>query len=174
MRDHRIGLALFTDVLDVLERHGFARGDDQHAGRAIFLIGDLAGICEGSQHHPYGSSTTQAPNLPPPEPTVPEPGQPVSQDDPGAVTLTHAQARTVRTALELAASWKCDSSQSCTYCADRSCPRCQLRIGDARTYHQLAVQLRHDRQVTPTRRSQPGPHAPPGQPSRAADKEAGQ
>ena len=39
MRDYRIGLDLFTDVLDVLHRHGFARGDDQHAGRAIFLIG---------------------------------------------------------------------------------------------------------------------------------------
>ncbi len=29
MRDHRMGPGLFTDVLDVLERHWFARGDDQ-------------------------------------------------------------------------------------------------------------------------------------------------
>ena len=61
MRDHRIGLNLFTDVLDVLERHGFARGDDQHAGRAILLIGDLACIYEGSQDHPFGPSTTPVP-----------------------------------------------------------------------------------------------------------------
>ena len=52
MSDHRIGLDLFTDVLDVLHRHGFARGDDEHAGRAIFLIGDLARIYEGTQDHP--------------------------------------------------------------------------------------------------------------------------
>jgi hypothetical protein len=48
MSDHRIGLDLFNDVLDVLDRHGFARGDDEHAGRAIFLIGDLARIYEGA------------------------------------------------------------------------------------------------------------------------------
>jgi hypothetical protein len=47
MSDQRIGLDLFNDVLDVLDRHGFARGDDEHAGRAIFLIGDLARIYEG-------------------------------------------------------------------------------------------------------------------------------
>ena len=39
MSDHRIGLDLFNDVLDVLDRHGFARGDDEHAGRAIFSSG---------------------------------------------------------------------------------------------------------------------------------------
>ena len=54
MTDHRIGLDLFTDVLDVLERHGFTRGDDQHADRALFLIGDLARIYEGSHDHPFG------------------------------------------------------------------------------------------------------------------------
>jgi hypothetical protein len=42
MTDHRIGPDLSNDVLDVLHRHGFPRDDDQHAGRAIFLIGDLA------------------------------------------------------------------------------------------------------------------------------------
>ena len=62
MNDPRIGLDLYTDVLDVLERHGFARGDDQHAGRAIFLIGDLARIYEGSQDHPFGPSIGQAPS----------------------------------------------------------------------------------------------------------------
>ena len=35
MRDHRIGLDLFNDVLDVLERHEFTRGDDQHAANVI-------------------------------------------------------------------------------------------------------------------------------------------
>jgi hypothetical protein len=35
MTDHRIGPDLYTDVLDVLHRHGDTRGDDQHAGRIL-------------------------------------------------------------------------------------------------------------------------------------------
>ena len=50
--DHRITSGLIHDILDVLERHGYTRGDDQHAGRAIGLIGDLARIYEGSQDQP--------------------------------------------------------------------------------------------------------------------------
>ena len=74
MTDHRIGLDLFTDVLDVLDRHGFARGDDLHAGRALFLICDLARTYEGTQDHPYGPSINQALSPPPsPEPPGPEP-----------------------------------------------------------------------------------------------------
>ena len=74
MRDHRIGLDLFNDVLDVLHRHGFTRSDDEHAGRAIFLIGDLARIDEGAQDHPSGPAINQASSLAaPPEPPDPEP-----------------------------------------------------------------------------------------------------
>ena len=59
--DHRIDLDLFIDVLDVLDRHGFTRGDNQHAGRAIFLISDLAHIYEGTQDHPVGPTINPAP-----------------------------------------------------------------------------------------------------------------
>jgi len=173
MTDHRIGLDLFTDVLDVLHRHGFARGDDPHAGRAIFLIGDLARIYEGSQNRPYGPAITQAPYLLPPEPRGPdpEPGLSVPEDDLDAVTLTHAEVRTVLTTLDLAADWKRDRAEMCTDCADQSCYACELRLRDARTYDQLARQLLHDAR---TARSQPEPHVPPSQPNLAADKEAGQ
>ena len=82
MTDHRIGLDLFTDVLDVLDRHGFARGDDEHAGRAIFLISDLARIYEGTQDHPFGPSINQAPS-PPAAPEPPGPGQPGRGHRPG-------------------------------------------------------------------------------------------
>ena len=71
--DHRIGPGLFTDVLDVPHRHGFARGDDRHAGRAIVLIGDLARICEGTQDHPYGAITPSRcrhPGPPSPDPAA--------------------------------------------------------------------------------------------------------
>ena len=116
MRDHRIGLDLFNDVLDVLHRHGFARGDDQHAGRALFLIGDLARSCEGSQDHPSGSSINQVPSPPAPSRAPgpePEPGPSVPEDDRDAVTLTHAEVRTVLTSLDLAADWKRDRAEMC-------------------------------------------------------------
>jgi hypothetical protein len=54
-----MGVRLITDVLDVLDRHGYTRGDNEHAGRAIFLIRDLAGIYEGSQAHPFGPAINQ-------------------------------------------------------------------------------------------------------------------
>ena len=54
MSDHRIGLDLFTGVPNVLHRHGLARGDDLHAGRAIVLTGDMPSIDEGSQDQPCG------------------------------------------------------------------------------------------------------------------------
>ena len=103
--DHRIGLDLFNDVLDVLDRHGFARGDDQHAGRAIVLIGDLARIYEGSQDHPLRPSTTRRhtcrrhPSRPARSPNRTS----VPEDDLDAVTLTHAEVSTVFAALDIAA-----------------------------------------------------------------------
>ena len=180
MRNHRIGLDLFTDVLDVLHRHGFTRGHDQHAGRAIFLIGDLARSCEDTQDHPVGPSITQAPSVPvPPELPGPEaePGSSVPEDDLDAVTLTHAQVRTVLTSLDLAADWKRHRAELCTYCADQSCFNCELRLKEARTYDQLAAQLLADEQATREARSQPGrvgSPAPPVQPRPAGDREAGQ
>ncbi len=176
MRDHRMGLNLCNDVLDVLHRHGFARSDDQHAGRALFLIGDLARSYEGSQDHPYGPAVTQAPHLPaPPGPPgpEPEPGPSAPEDDRDAVTLTRADVRTVLSSLDLAAEWKRDRAGMCTDCADQSCLTCQRRLREARTYDQLAVQL-HDEQAARNPRRQAELHTPAGQPGLAADKEAGQ
>ena len=177
MRDHRIGLDLFTDVLDVLHRHGFTRGDIEHQGRAISLIRDLARTYEGTQDHPVGPSISQAPSPPPPEPPGPEPGPSVPEEDLDAVTLTHADVRTVLTSLDLAADWKRDHAGTCTDCPDQSCYACQLRLQDARTYDQLAVQLLHDDHATRDARSQPGLASspmPPLQPRPAAEMEAGQ
>ena len=172
MTDHRTGLDLFSDVLDVLHRHGFARGDDLHAGRAIFLIGDLARIYEGSQDHPYGPSIAQVPYPPAPsEPPGPEPGPgpSVPEDDLDAVTLTHAEVRTVLTSLSLAADWKRDRAELCADCPDQSCFASELRLWEAKAYDQLTRQLLHDEQTARTACSQPEPYAPPGL---AADKEA--
>ena len=176
MRDDRIGLDLFIDVLDVLERHGFARSDDQNAGRAIVLIGDLARTYEGSQHtYEPPPPITQVPYLPaPPELPGTEPGPSVPEDDLDAVTLTHSEVRTVLTSLDLAADWKRDRAEMCADCPDQSCIGCELRLRDARTYDQLALQLLRDEQATRNARRQAEPHGPPSQPGLAADKEAGQ
>ena len=59
--DHRVTPGLVHDIVDALERHGYYRGDDTHADRAIGLIGDLAYIYEGTQDHPSGPSSTDLP-----------------------------------------------------------------------------------------------------------------
>ena len=64
-----MSVRLITEVLDVLDRHGYVRGDDEHAGRAIFLIRDLAHIYEGSQDHPFGPTVNQPPQAEPAPPT---------------------------------------------------------------------------------------------------------
>ena len=54
MTDNRTGVPLITDILDVLDRHGYTRSDNAHTARAILLISDLAHIYQGSQDHPFG------------------------------------------------------------------------------------------------------------------------
>ena len=156
----------------MLHRHGFARGDDQHAGRAIFLIGDLARIYEGSRTTPTGPPsprrhTCRHPSGPAQNPNLDV--RPRGRSD--AVTLTHAEVRTVLTSLDLAADWKRDRAQMCADCADQSCFACQLRLQEARTYDQPGRPAAARRQAARNLRRQAEPHAPPGQPGLAADKE---
>ena len=103
----------------------------------------------------------------------PEPGPPIPEDELDAVTLTHAEVRTVLSSLDLAAEWKRDRDRMCTDCADQSCFTCQRRLREARTYDQLAVHL-HDEQAAQSLRRQAELRAPSSQPGLAADKEAGQ
>jgi len=133
MRDHRMGLKLITDVLDVPGRHGYGRGDDEHAGRAVFLISDLAHICEGSQDHPFGPSVTERP--PRTEPISPEPA---SQH---AVLVPAGDVRTLLAALDIAADDQRDRAGLCPDCSSQSCPACGSRLRDAQAYDHLSVQL---------------------------------
>ena len=95
MRDDRIGPGLYADVLDVLARHGFSRGDDQHAGRAVILIGDLARIFEGSQDHPMGYARNQVTRLAPADGS--------RADGRLRVLVQLAEAKTMMSALHIAA-----------------------------------------------------------------------
>ena len=62
--DPRVTPGLIHDIVDALQRHGYYRSDDQHADRAIGLIGDLAGIYEGTQDHPAYPFTVPPPAYP--------------------------------------------------------------------------------------------------------------
>jgi hypothetical protein len=165
MRGHRIGLDLFSDVLDVLDRHGFARGDDEHAGRAIFLIGDLARIYEGTQDHPFGPSVNPAPV----QQTAPEPRGP----DSGYRVILRARDRTnLLVALAIAADHARDCAGLCTDCPDRSCPSCESCLRDAQAYDQLADRIFQALQTAPP--AHPSPARSTRQPEPADGKEAGQ
>ena len=54
--DNRMTWGLIIDVLDLLERHGYHKHDDQHTGQAIGVIHDLARVYEGDHDAPYGTS----------------------------------------------------------------------------------------------------------------------
>ena len=145
--DHRITPGLITDVLD---RHGYARGDDLHAGRAIGLIGDLACIYEGTQDHPAYPGPTRH----------------------DAITLTRDDASTVFAALDIAADDKRYRVEMCPDCPDQSCPACQTHLRDAQAFDQMADRMLRAAQAAPAATaSHPGPDRR-AQP--AADREAGQ
>jgi hypothetical protein len=163
MRDDRIGPGLYADVLDVLARHGFCRGDDQHAGRAVALIGDLARIFEGSQDHPAGYCRNQVTHLAPAD---------GSRSGRLSVLVQLAEAKTVMAALHIAAGCTREHAGRCPDCAGSSCSGCRWRLRSADAYDQLATGLYHAiraPQIASYR--PPGPAGPPGP---GPGKEAGQ
>ena len=64
MRDNRITFELFTDVVGVLHRHGFTRGDDVHAGRAAPRCSPAT--WPASTKAPRTTPTSTAPSAEPP------------------------------------------------------------------------------------------------------------
>jgi hypothetical protein len=166
MRDHRIGLDLVTDVLDVLDRHGFPRGDDQHAGRAIFLIGDLARIYEGTQDHPVGPSIHQPPTPPPSEPPGPD-----SRD---AIIVPASELKTVLIALDIAVDHMRDRARMCTDCPGQTRAAYQTSLQDAAAYGQLVGRILQASAAMDAHPSQTGPPRPGPQPRAADGEEVGQ
>jgi hypothetical protein len=94
--DDRFTWGLITDVLDVLERHGYHRHDNQHTGQALEVIFDLAYVYEGTRDISPGTYLQPAPLAlhPAPGPSAP---------DADAVILTDAEVSTVVAALDIAA-----------------------------------------------------------------------
>jgi hypothetical protein len=147
-------LGLITDVLDVLDRHGYARIDNEHATQAILLITDLARIYEGSQDHPFGPTVNQPPPRAEPAPRFP------------AVRVPIGEVKNLLCALDIAADYNRDRAELCADCADQSCPTCESRLREAQAYDRLHTQLDQQANAAAT-------HSEPVGQS-AADLEAGQ
>ena len=157
-----IDLGLITDVLDVLDRHGYARSDTEHATRAILLISDLAHIYQGSQEHPFGPAVNQP--APQAEPAPPPP----AAQNAGPVPI--GEVKTLLCALGIAAECNRDRAELCADCTSQSCRTCALRLREAQAYDHLHAQLDQQADASPTA-SCPEPVA---QPQITADREAGQ
>ena len=157
-----IDLGLITDVLDVLDRHGYARSDTEHATGAILLISDLAHIYEGSQEHPSGPAVNQP--APQAEPTPPPPATH------NAVPVPIGEVKTLLCALDIAAECNRDRAELCAGCTGQSCPACELRLREAQAYDRLYAQLDQQADASPTA-SHPEPAT---QPQSTAGREAGQ
>jgi hypothetical protein len=134
MTDQRMNPDLIHKILDVLDRHGYARADDEHTGRAIWLISDLARIYEGAQDHPFGPYINEAR----PSTTQPSLSEPAAQD---AVPVPADQVKTLLAALDIAVDDKRDRASACADCTTQSCPTCQSRLQDARAYDRIAAHL---------------------------------
>jgi hypothetical protein len=155
-------------ILDVLERHGYHRYDNQHTGQAVGAILDLAYVYDGTRNASYGTYLDH----PPPGPhTEPGPSDPDADD---AVILTGAEVSTVVAALDIAADYKRDRAGTCADCAGQSCTNCQWRLQAAGTYDQLVGRMIHAAEASAPQRA-PGHLAPPSVgPHAVAGKEAGQ
>ena len=169
MNDDRPSWSMVIDVLDVLEKHGYRRGDDQHTGRAVRLVGDLARIYEGTQEVPVVACL------------VPEPSQ-VSREQAwraaaGRVeAIAGAEVPVIMSALDEASDYKRDRAAACSDCADQSCGNCQHRLDAARTYETLASRLQHaiDGVIYKRPLRQAATDSPAKRIQAAPEKEAGQ
>jgi len=160
MTGNRMNPGLITDIFSVLDRHGYARSDDEHTARAIVLISDLAHIYEGSLDHPFGPYIGEIPSR-----TEPEPLTPVGHQ---AVLVPAGEVKNLLVALDIAADYKRDRIELCADCTGQTCPTCESRLQDAQAYDHLSAQLIQAAEASTAataRRPEPGP---------AADREAGQ
>jgi hypothetical protein len=134
--DRRHNWGLIIDVLDVLEQHGYRETDDQHTGRAVGLIGDLARIYEGTQEAPAGVYAVSTPR-----PRQPSSGRPAPTATNNAEAIAGAGMHTILAALDEASDYKRDRAETCADCADQSCGTCQYRLEAASAYESLAARL---------------------------------
>lgn len=160
--DDRMSVDLITEVMNVMDRHGYVRGDNQHVAQAIGTIIDLARTYEGIQEPPSAYQVPEAPG----------------HADQDAVIVSTNEVKTLLTALDEAAEYKRDRAATCADCTDQSCGTCQWRLQAARDYDQMAAQMLQTAEVARAANSgQPQRVGPPAVRARLrpeADVEAGQ
>jgi hypothetical protein len=164
MTGNRTGVPLISDILHVLDRHGYIRSDTAHTARAILLISDLAHIYEGSQDHPFGPYIGEIP--PRTEPPAPEPASP------DTVRISAGEVKSLLVALDIAADYQRDRADLCADCTSQTCPVCESRLRDAQAYDHLSTQLTQATEASRTATS--SDPEPASQPQPALDREAGQ
>ena len=164
---------MIIDVLNVLEQHGYRQADDQHTGRAVGLIGDLARIYQGTQEAPAGAYVASAPR-----PLQPSPDRPAPAATASAQAIAGTGMHTILAALDEASDSRRDRTEGCADCADQSCGTCQHRLDAARAYESLAARLMRamERDAAHEPSPQPADGMPRNraQPEAAADREAAQ
>jgi hypothetical protein len=163
--DERLTWGFILEVLNVMERHGYRRSDNQHTGQAIGLIRDAARTYEGTLDAAPGPYVV----VPSSRPTAPQPPGPAGHD---ARIVSAGQAKTLLAALDEAAEYKRDRAATCADCADQSCGTCQWRLQTAEAYDTLAAQLTETAEASRTATTS-SPESG-GQPQPSSDREAGQ
>jgi hypothetical protein len=156
MIDQRMNPDLIYDVLDVLDRHGYSRADDEYTARSVLLISDLAHNYEGALDYPFGPYNEASPSRTEPAP------EPAAQD---ALTVPAREVKTLLAALDIAADYKRERAAACADCTSQSCPTCQSRLQHARAYNRLAAHLIQSAETSAT--------ATTSQLEPTADREAG-
>ena len=150
--DERLTWGFILEVLDVMERHGYRRSDNEHAGQAIGLIGDVARIYEGTLDAPRGGYVV-----------VPS-SQPIAPQPPGAARRHRLGRRGQDPAGRAGRSRRIQAGpgRDCADCADQSCTTCQWRLQAADAYDQLAGQMTQAAEASAARQRAPD-HAAPAQ-----------
>ena len=161
--DDRFTWGLILDVLDVLERHGYHKYDDQHTGRAFGMILDLASHLRRRPRDPPRPGGALAASRA-------STARPRSR--PGRLVLTPAEVSAVFAAADIAADDKRYRVEMCPDCPDQSCPACQTHLRDAEAFDQIADRMLQAARTAPA--AHHGHTEPPRQSGPAADKEAGQ
>ena len=72
--EERLNWDFIREALDVIERHGYRASDNQHAGQAVGLIGDVARIYEGTLEAPRGGYVVVPSSLPTTSQSASSPG----------------------------------------------------------------------------------------------------
>jgi hypothetical protein len=171
--DKRQTWGLIIDILDVLEKHGYHKTDNLHTGQAVWLIGDLAHIYEGTKEEPAGSFL-----VPPQEPRQADPELASREAAQSTEAIVAAAMPTMLAALDEASDYKRDRAAGCADCPDQSCGTCQLRLDAAQAYDSLAARLQHakdaDTADRPPREADADPPDNLTRPQAAPEREAGQ